>query len=109
MQGREKVKRGMEIGLELERGLGDSCSEELRKRLKQLASTLEWTLGKVFLRTKEAVPYTSAVLQAAEELREVAGDGNGPASDEFLDQLERFEVEVRGLRAKVENRHIIIT
>ena len=109
MQGREKVKRAMEIGLELERSLGDSCSEELRERLKQLAATLEWTLGKVFLRTKDAIPYTSAVLEAAEELRGVAGDGNGPVSDEFLDQLDRFELEVRGLRAKVESRHIVIT
>jgi len=84
-------------------------SEEISQRLKKVVTILEGLSGKLFLKTKAAISHTSAILKAAEDLKNINSTSGSKPSDEFSDALDQLESEVEILRTKMANRDIVIT
>jgi len=107
-QGQEQIDNAIKIIRELADGW-KGRSEDISQRLKKVATTLEGLSGKLFLKTKAAIPHTSAIFKAAEDLKNSNSASGDEPSDEFLDVLEQLESEVEILRIKMANRDIVIT
>ena len=106
-EGQEQIDNALKLARELTEGW-KGRSEEISQRLKKVANTLEGLSGKLFLKTKAAIPHTSAILKAAEDLKNSSTSGSKP-SDEYNDTLDQLESEVEILKTKVANRDIVIT
>ena len=107
-QGQEQIDNAIKLVSELAEGW-KGRSEDISKRLKKIATTLEGLTGKLFLKTKAAAPHTSAILKAAEDLKSSNITSRDKPSDEFNDALDQLESEVEILRTKMANRDIVIT
>jgi hypothetical protein len=107
-EGQEQIDNALKLARELTEGW-KGRSEEIVQRLKKVATTLEGLSGKLFLKTKAAVPHTSAILKAAEDLKNSTNTSGNKPSDEFNDALDQLESEVEILRNKMANRDIVIT
>ena len=107
-QGQEQIDNAIKLVSELvERW--KSHSEDISKRLKKIVTTLEGLSGKLFLKTKAAASHTSAILKAAEDLKNSNSTSRDKTGDEFNDALDQLESEVEILRTKMANRDIVIT
>jgi hypothetical protein len=107
-QGQEQIDNALKLDHELTEGW-KGRSEEISQRLKKVATVLEGISGKLFLKTKAAVPHTSAILKAAEDLKKSSSSSGSKPSDEFSDALDQLESEVEILKLKMANRDIVIT
>ena len=107
-QGQEQIDNALKLAHELTEGW-KGRSEEVSQRLKKVATILEGLSGKLFLKTKASISHTSAILKAAEDLKNSSGTSGSKPSDEFSDTLDQLESEVEILRTKMANRDIVIT
>ena len=107
-QGQEQIDDATKLVSELAEGW-KGRSEDISKRLKKMATILEGLSGKLFLKTKAAIPHTTAIFKATEDLKNGNSASSDKPSDEFLDVLEQLESEVEILRVKMANRDIVIT
>ena len=107
-QGQEEIDNAIKLVSELAEGW-KGRSEDISKRLKKIATTLEGLSGKLFLKTKAAIPHTTAILKAAEDSKNSSSISGNKPSDEFGDALDQLESEVEILRTKMANRDIVIT
>jgi len=107
-QGQEQIDNALKLAHELTE-VWKERSEEVSQRLKKVAAILEGLSGKLFLKTKAAISHTSAILKAAEDLKNSSNTSGSKPSDEFSDTLDQLESEVEILRTKMANRDIVIT
>jgi hypothetical protein len=107
-QGQEQIENALKLAHELTEGW-KGRSEEVYQRLKKVASVLESLSGKLFLKTKEAISYTSAILKAVEDLKNNSGTSGSKPSDDFSDALDQLESEAEILKTKIAKRDIVIT
>jgi uncharacterized protein YukE len=105
--GQEQIDTTLKTVRELSEGW-KGRSEETYQRLNKIASTLESLSGKLFLKTKAALPHTSAIAKAVEDLSANNTSGSKP-NDDFNDALDRLESEVQILKTKMANKDIVIT
>ena len=107
-QGQEQIDNAIKIARELAEGW-KGRSEDIGRRLKKVTTTLEGLSGKLFLKTKAAVPHTLAILKTAEDLKNGDSASGDKPGDEFNDALGQLELEAEILRIKMANRDIVIT
>ena len=84
-------------------------SKDIAQRLEEVFTVLDGLSGKLFLKTKDAIPHTSAIVKAAEELKDNSDASGGGPGDDFLDALDRLQTEVEVLKAKIAKRDTVIT
>ncbi len=107
-QGQEQIENALKLVNELTEGW-KGRSEEVCQRLKKVAVVLEGLSGKLFLKTKEAISHTSAILKAVEDLKNNNGTSGSKPSDDFSDAMDQLESEVEILKTKIAKRDIVIT
>lgn len=118
--GQAMIKEAASICHTVAEGLGEYASEkgaaDAKSRLEKIADGIDNISGKLFFRTKAAIPFASTTLdyskqveEAFEALKEApAGKRSGPMED-LLAALDDLENDHNILQAKVASQDIIIT
>jgi len=107
-QGQTQIKDTIKITRELSEEW-NGRSQDIGQRLEEVLTTLDQLAGKLFLKTKDAIPHTSAIIKAAEELKAGSGASDDGPSDDFRDALDQLEIEVEVLKARIAKRDTVIT
>ena len=107
-QGQTQIQNTIEITRELSEEW-NGRSKDIGQRLEEVLTTLEGLLGKLFLKTKDALPHTSAIIKAAEDLKAGSSASDDGPGDQLLDTLDQLELEVEVLKAKIAKRDTVIT
>lgn len=87
---------------------------EERGRLEKMATGIEGLIGKVFLKTKPAVPFATTMVETAHNLRAAAqaltdAPDDEEVCEEFTYRLDALQNEVDTLISKGTGRDIVIT
>jgi len=107
-QGQTQIKDTIEITRKLSEEW-NGRSKDIGQRLGEVMTTLDSLKGKLFLKTKDALPHTSAIIKVAEELKESSTTSEDGPGDDFLDALDQLEMEAEVLKAKIAKRDTVIT
>jgi len=107
-QGQKQIRDTIKMTRELSEEW-NGRSKDIGERLEEVLTTLEELSGKLFLKTKDAIPHTSAIIRAAEDLKDGSSATDDGPSDQFLDVLDQLELEVAVLKEKIANRDTVIT
>ena len=107
-QGQTQIKDTIKITRELSEEW-NGRSKDIGQRLEEVLTTLEELAGKLFLKTKDAIPHTSAIIKVVEELKDGSSASDDGPSDDLRDALDQLELEVEVLKAKIAKRDTVIT
>jgi hypothetical protein len=96
------------------RDVAAAAPPEERARLEKMATGLDGLLGKVFIKTKVAVPFATTMAEAAQALQTASqslaeAPADEEAHEEFVYRVDALQNEVDTLISKGTGRDIVIT